>query len=1130
MDINIQQYRARIGSFLPFRNSLSKSSYNESNKPTDNQSSNLTYSLVLAVFIFFFSLYFTNLQHSSYSKASSTPLVTTSPALMESDVILGIDILSHFLFTMVTNFQSRYTNGNRKGKGIKIGHWNKGGSFLINKMPDIKTIIGQHHPHILGISEANLLAVHNENLAAVQDYNLHVCPTRENPALRTSRIVVYTHKDIVAKLRPDLMCDRYSSIWLEVGLPKHKKFLVSQSYREWQYTNQRGDRSSSSIPEQLNRWLVFLDQWERALDTGMEVHCLGDMNLNHCNWMDQNLPKNNQSYKLRDLITALFTRILPHGVSQHVVGPTRHFPGQVSTGLDHYYTNRPAKLSQVQSFYCGGSDHMLITGIRNSRSFKTSPRYIRKRSYKNFDPDLFVTAVQNVSWLELYLCDEVDQAVEIFTNKITAILDEMAPMKTLQIRTNYAPWLSEKTASLMIRRDELLKLASETKCREDWVRFKHVRNTINNRLKYEEYTWQKARLDECSNNSAKTWKSVKGILNWQSSGSPAKLFYKGSLRTKSQDIADSQNEFFVEKIQQIRENLPPPISDPLSKLRSLMIGRKCSFRLTSVHPDQVADIISSLSNTTAFGLDQIDTSIIKLIKNEVLPAVTHMINLSITSRKFPSTWKKSKIIPLHKKDDLLDPKNYRPVAIVRILSKILERIVFNQLISYLNENNLLHPNHHAYRAEHNTSTALIQMYDSWLQAVEAGELAGVCLLDMSAAFDVVDHTLLIQKLSLYGLDDDSLSWIRSYLSGRSQSVIIEGCLSKLLQVETGVPQGSILGPLFYTLFTNELPEVIHDNWEQQEPVDNAEQEGQGWPVYHMSGDQGSVCCYADDTTFTSTDSDPTVLSNKLTDKYKLIAQFMVDNRLKLNDDKTHLLVMATGQARRRVQAGAQVRIITPTEIIRPTSSEKLLGCWVHEDLKWSEHLIDNKKENIIKSLYTRLGALKKIRKIATFKNRKMIAEGIFSSKLSYLIALWGGCGTVLKKSLQIVQNKVARIVTRLDWSTSAKQLLHQCGWLSVNQLIFYHSVLLIYKVRLSKTPRYLHMMHNSWSYQYKTRQAESGLIKLVARPKLELTKSSFRYRGANQYNQLPAEIRSCESLPSFKVKAKNWIKDNVSIY
>ena len=1025
------------------------------------------------------------------------------------------------LFSMVTNFQSRYTIGNRKNRGIKISHWNKGGSFLINRMTEIKNVIAQHQPQILGISEANLLNVHDPCLAAIQDYNLHVCPTISNPTLRKSRIVVYTHKNIIAKLRPDLMSDMYSSIWLEVGLPNHKRFLVSQSYREWQYTNQNGDKSSSTIPEQLSRWLIFLEQWETALGTGMEVHCLGDMNLNHCNWTDTNLPRTNQTYKLRDLVSALFSRIIPLGVSQHISGATRHFPGQVSTGLDHYYTNQPSKLTQVEKHYCGGSDHMMVSGIRRSRSFKSSPKYLRKRSYKNFDHQLFVNAVKQISWLDLYLCEGVDEAVELFTEKITNILDVMAPMKTFQVRTKYAPWLSKETLEIIKERNEAQKVAAETKSRDDWVRYKQIRNKVTNRLKYEESNWRQARFEACAKNSSKTWKNVKQVLNWQSSGSPSKLFYKGALKTKSQDIADSQNEFFIEKVQNIRLNMSPPISDPLSKLQSLMEGRQCAFSLSMVYPKEVDSIISSLTNTTAFGFDLIDTSIIKLIKPEILPAVTHIINLSIKSSKFPTSWKKSKIIPLHKKDDPLDPKNYRPVAIVPILSKVLERAIFNQLVAYLDKNNLIHPNHHAYRPGHNTTTALIQMYDGWLRAVDSGKLVGACLLDMSAAFDLVDHDLLLDKLSLYGLDDSSKGWIRSYLSGRTQSVSIEGTLSKLLPVHTGVPQGSILGPLLYTVFTNELPEIVHDN---PAGLDERDEDAQPGPAYHEEGSDSAICCYADDTTVSISSDNPATLSAKLSDNYKLVAQFMVDNRLKLNDDKTHLLVMGTASEQTR----AQISIRAATEEISPTPSEKLLGCWVHQDLHWTEYIRGN-PDSLLRSLSSRVTAVKKIRYLANFRNRKMIAEGVFMSKLSYVIALWGGCGSGLKKTLQVLQNKVAQVVTRKDWTTSSKVLLQQCGWLSVNQLIFYHTVLLVFKVRQSKSPNYIYRMHNSWLYPYTTRQAENGVIRVGIRARLEVVKNSFRWRAASSFNQLPVEIRTCSKVESFKRKVKPWIINNISL-
>ena len=969
-----------------------------------------------------------------------------------------------------------------------------------------------------------MLASHDKSLAFLADYDLHLCKTIGNPELNISRVVVYTHKDLRVKLRADLMSNNISSVWMEVGLPGYKKFLVCQAYREWQHINQNGDKSSNTVPQQLTRWLTFLDQWEVALATGMEVHCMGDMNLNHCNWTDANLPSTNQSYRLRDLISALFNRIIPHGVTQLVSGPTRHAPGQVSTGLDHYYSNRPDKVSNVEKHHCGGSDHMLISGLRHSKSIRNSPKYIRKRCYKNFNSEIFVQSVQQLNWLDVYLCEDVDEAVHLLSNNLKNVLDQLAPMRTIQVRTKYNPFITKDTLEMMKNRDHLLKIASETKSQTDWKNYKLLRNKVNNRLKYEENKGRRDAMEECGDNSAKVWKKVKCILNWNSSGSPSQLFYKGAIRTKSQDIADCQNEYFIDKVAKIINEMPNPVSDPLCKLKSLMAKRTCSFDLAPVYPDRVDKIICSLNNSTSFGMDEIDTSTIKLVKNEILPVITHIVNLSISTGRFPSAWKKAKVVPLYKKDDPLNPKNYRPVAIVPILSKILERVIFNQMIEYLTSNGILHPNHHAFRQNHNTTTAMIQMYDSWLQAIESGQIAGVCMLDMSAAFDLVNHDLLLQKLQLYGFDVKMLDWIRSYLTGRSQCVVINGTLSKKLPVSTGVPQGSILGPLLYTIFTNELPEVIHEQL-----LGHHEGQEQEWPAYHLEDeDHGGLCCYADDSTLTCTGYRAADVSDKLTEKYKIIADFMRNNNLKLNDDKTHLLVMDTGQSRVRNEENRLVHIRTSTGIISPSSSEKLLGCWVNNNMKWSEH-IQNSKDNLMHSLTTRLAALKIICKVSSFKKRKMIANGIFLSKVSYMIALWGGCTMELRRSLQIIQNKAARVVTRLDWSTSSEVLLHQIGWLSINQLVFYHSVLLIYKVKKNMHPKYIHNMFN-WSYQYNTRQAESDLIRQVKRPNLDISKSSFRWRAASQYNQLPLNIRTSPGINIFKARTKKWIMDHISLY
>ena len=220
----------------------------------------------------------------------------------------------------------------------------------------------------------------------MQDYNLFFSSTLNNPNLAVSRACVYVHKDLKVKVRDDLMNDKFSSVWLELGKPRQKKLLVCIVYREWQYVNQP-DESSRSVASQLERWSGFLDQWETALSSGSEIIVTGDVNLNFLQWCDDSIPTSSQSYKLRSLVAQLFDRIIPHGFVQLVTVATRVSNGHEPSGLDHFYSNSPEKLSEVQAHYRGGSDHKLIFGIRYTRSAISKPRIIRKRSYKNFEAD-----------------------------------------------------------------------------------------------------------------------------------------------------------------------------------------------------------------------------------------------------------------------------------------------------------------------------------------------------------------------------------------------------------------------------------------------------------------------------------------------------------------------------------------------------------------------------------------------------------------------------------------------------------------------------------------------------------------------------------------------------------------------
>ena len=201
---------------------------------------------------------------------------------------------------------------------------------------------------------------------------------------------------------------------------------------------------------------------------------------------------------------------------------------------------------------------------------------------------------------------------------------------------------------------------------------------------------------------------------------------------------------------------------------------------------------------------------------------------------------------------------------------------------------------------------------------------------------------------------------------------------------------------------------------------------------------------------------------------------------------------------------------------------------MHQDMKWGEHL-QNNNESVLRYLNSRVGALKIICKVASFKIRKMIADGIIMSKITYCIALWGGSADQLLDPLQKVQNKAARAVTKLNWDTSITILLKQCGWLSIRQLVVYHSSILVHKVMMKKSPSYLYSMFSS-KYQIDTRQARSEQIKPTRISTLELSYESFRWRAARMYNDLPIALRQVTSVPKFKKELKKWIIENIPIY
>ena len=436
---------------------------------------------------------------------------------------------------------------------------------------------------------------------------------------------------------------------------------------------------------------------------------------------------------------------------------------------------------------------------------------------------------------------------------------------------------------------------------------------------------------------------------------------------------------------------------------------------------------------------------------------------------------------------------------------------------------------HGSRPGHNTSTALVQLHDRWLEEVEDGKMVGVLLCDQSAAFDLCDHAILVEKLKLMGVEEGAANWILSYLSGRKQSCFVDGHLSSAMSLfSCGVPQGSIGGPLLWLCFTCDQPDVVHDHPVDGQDLHRGCGQVQAGAVVHgeesanrQGDDCGTLVGYVDDGAYSFAHKHPGTLSEVLTRKYGMLEDWMNSNKLVVNPDKTHLMVMGT---RRSAAQRRGVSLQAGTFTILPTETEKLLGGTLHQSLEWNQHISDH-DSSMVRQLTTRINGLKKISANATFNTRLMIANGVVMSKMVYLITLWGGAQQYLLKALQVQQLTAARAVCGFfSHGWSRRKLPSRVGWLSVRQLIQFHTILQAHKTIRSGQPRPL---FNSISTDHprNTRSAAQGQIRFGEQYTATTT---FKYRARQWYNGVPASVKQ-GSQAVVRRKLKTWVKENVPL-
>ncbi|KAI8495038.1 hypothetical protein Bbelb_270240 [Branchiostoma belcheri] len=677
---------------------------------------------------------------------------------------------------------------------------------------------------------------------------------------------------------------------------------------------------------------------------------------------------------------------------------------------------------------------------------------------------------------------------------LRVVADQHAPVKKRTVRTNLANWVDDELRDVMRLRDEARREALASGLASDLCIYKKLRNKAVQLNRKKKAAYFRSKISESRNNPKDLWRTLNEMMGRGPQRSACAVEQDGVILTKAEDIADYFNTFFTQKVDSLRAGIGSQVNgDPLQLIRdTIMMGNDCSFEFKLAHCDQICKYLESLPDGTATGLDNIDNKLLRLVAKEIARPLCYIINLSLTTSTYPAEWKKAKVVPLPKSTTTrLCGQNSRPISLLSVFSKIMEKVVSTQISTYFKENNLMSPYQHAFRKHHSTCTALLQLVDDWYRKIDQGNIIGVIFLDFSAAFDLVDYNCLLQKLACYGFSDMAVDWMDSYLTGRSQCVHFNGSNSSLKEIHCGVPQGSCLGPLLFTIYTNDLPLAVTE---------------------------ATPAMYADDTSaYTCATTIQTVTSILQREMCRL-HDWVKLNKLCLNPNKTKCMVLGS---RPKISKKPVLTLYADGSLIQQVTEMKLLGGVLDDMLTWDLHI-----KHIIKKMACSLGV---IRKNVSYLDRsllKLLTESLTLTHLDYCTSVWSSTSQRNITALQTLQNKAGRLILKCDRRTRVNQIHEELSWQTVEERLNINNICTFKKILSSKQPAILYNQLCPVSHQhtYRTRYATRNTFKLD-KPKTNSTKKAFTYRTTAAWNSLPHGLQTVASHEKFKQDLLKHMRD-----
>ena len=807
---------------------------------------------------------------------------------------------------------------------------------------------------------------------------------------------------------------------------------------------------------------ILLKQLNERTMKKAKVVLIGDQNINLLGH-NSDLPTSNFLSALQSI-----------NFHPHISKPTR-FPDENQVGLpsllDHIFINFIENtLSGI--FHFPISDHLPIFIHLEKSQSSNKVHKINTRILNEENSTRFTQALSEIDWNEILSSDDVNQNFKTFEDKCNAIYNEIFPIKTKFISDKRlkTPWISQAVLNSIKRKNILFnyfKIGSVPS--EDYKKYRNTLNKVINTAKKDYYIMQ---FTNFKNNTKKIWEKIKELKNYcldKKFTEYIKLNNKNI--TDKIEIANSFNKYYANIAPSLDKLLPKSSIDPITYLNG---NYPNSMHVPLCTVNDTINIIKGLKNT-GNPLTGIKASLVKKNRLQFAIPLTHIFNQSVSNGIFPDALKYAIVTPIYKKGPREDLSNCRPISVLKVYSKIFESLMKKHLISFLETNKIISNNQFGFRKNISTFDALNNITKELFMALD-NKLSAICIMiDFSKAFDTVRHDILLKKLEIYGIRGIVLNWFASYLKGRSQSVKYNDFTSDKMNITYGVPQGSILGPILFLLYINDLPKIFS---------------------YLIT------TLFADDATFLNVGNEIIQLIYKTNRDLHEFYTWTRANRLTVNLDKT-IYLLITNKKVERIPP-----IFFNIDIIKRVNKHKLLRVILDDQLSFKEHI-----QEVYKKVSKSIAIIHNLRDCMPEHVLKTLYHAHIEPHLTYCINIWGNTFTTYIQKLHILQKRAIRIIMKKPFLEHTPPLFRMANILTIYDLI---------KVNLAK---YVYNNRNNNTFQrlqhhHQTRRQDEFLIPIHS---LDIYKRSLAYCAPKVWHSVTKDIQNKKSLKSFQIHYKKYL-------